>query len=220
MREAVKGLHRQHHLHACWRSIVDWDSIKGYLRPLLHEGHHSAANPDSVCTFLQTQQLTKRQQLTQQMDVEMEKVDDALRLNPKRKSDVLLRASASFDAQFVYDQIVAPATGWASLDEVSADDDELHSKILQLMTKLKLLNADEIMKSTDYKPCCSKGHPLKKVMDIFRGAICDGSKSNGDRCGARLPRNTPRYSCKKNGCDYGKWEEIFVVVTAVCFLTL
>ena len=118
----------------CWKATVDWDSIKGYLRPLLSntEGYQRAANNESVRHFLKTQQLTKRAEFNQQLDVELEKVDEALLLNTTRKSNVAIRASASFDAQYVCNQIISPLTGWASFDQIFIDDKELHSKMSQV----------------------------------------------------------------------------------------
>jgi hypothetical protein len=187
---------------SCWTSVVDWDAIKGYLRPFLHKGHHDCADENRVLQFLKTQQQTRRQQLNQQIDLEMEKVDEALRLNPKRKADIAKRESSSFDAQFVYDQIVSKSTGWASLSEVEEDDETLYCKMSTLHGKLEKLNLNKVNDDQKTKPKCSHGHPLKRIVDMFSNARCDGSKANGDRCGASLQRGRPKYSCKKNGCDW------------------
>ena len=186
----------------CWTSVVDWDSIKGYLRPLLHKGHGDAANKSNVLLFLKTQQKTKRQRLNQQMDIEMEKVDEALRLNPKRKADVLKRESSSFDAQSIYDQIISKSTGWASLLEIQLQDEILFNKMTSMKEKLSKLKIGSVATKSNITPQCRHGHPLKRGIDVFHAATCDGSKGNGDPCKGRLSRGKVKYSCKSYGCDY------------------
>jgi SpoVK/Ycf46/Vps4 family AAA+-type ATPase len=191
----------------CWKSVVDWDSIKGYLRPLLHVGHESAATLINVKKFLIQSFLTKRQQLKQQLEEELEKLDSALLLNPKRTDNIEIRKSASFDAQFVLNQIISPVTGWAHVNDI--DDDDLCHKIRQIEKKIKLLNEDQVSNDLTLIPCCPKGHPLKIVIDIYSRAICDGTKFNGEKCGVRLRRGTSKFSCKKNGCDYDVCKSCF-----------